>query len=344
MNTGTLLGRLLVGLVVVGIVLSTFFVVSAAYQRSLGPALAPIEPTPLPTTGPQAAQAAPATAVPTQTLPPAVIVQEAVCGETSAWNLLVLGADTVALRGDKGSDLTRLLRLDFPNRRVTVYAFSRDLWVNTSGLGLTNPTVDATELGTVFYEAFRRSPKVNRRDAMIDATNVMAKMMAWNFSVRSDHYVAVDMVQVPGMIDAIGGVPINIPERVTDPWIGMVIQPGQQTLTGAQASAYARAKPDSDFGRINRQKLLLEAMRQKLRDPAVWVKIPQLYAQYSQVIATDLSPEQINHLACLLNEVPQEAIIQEGVPQAWTTPGPGASYVWDKNKVMDQLRGLGLIP
>jgi LCP family protein required for cell wall assembly len=248
------------------------------------------------------------------------------------------------LRGDKGSDLTRIMRLDFPNRKVTAFAFSRDLWVNTSNLGLTNPTVDGAELGTVFYEALRRSTKPVKRDAMLDGTNAMARMLAWNFSVQTDHYLTVDVAQAPAMIDAIGGVPIYIPVRTTDPWIGMVFQPGQQTLTGAQAVAYARAKPDSDLGRINRQQLLAAALHQRLLDPSVWAKIPQLFTQFNQVIYTDLSPEQINHLACLLKETPKEAVIQDGVQQAWTSPGPQGSLLWDNTSVMNRLKTLGLIP
>ncbi|HEY2982114.1 MAG TPA: LCP family protein [Anaerolineales bacterium] len=364
MKLGNVLGILFAGTMALGAVAFGALALRAAYERSLGPTLEPIESTATSTDTPPiasataAATAASGTAAFTPTNSSSVSIVRtstprpalagpvaAVCGETTAWNLLVLGADTVALRGDKGSDLTRLVQLDFPRKRVTVYAFSRDLWVSTSGLGLTGPTVDATELGTVFYEAFKRSTHVASRDKLIDGTNLTARMLALNFGVRVDHYVTVDMVQIPAMIDAVGGVPIYIPARVTDPWIGMVIEPGQQTLTGAQAAAYARAIPDSDFVRIQRQQLLLEAMRAKLRDPAVWIRIPSLYAQYNQVIATDLSPEQINHLACLLNEVPADSIIQESVDQIWTSPGPVAgSFVWDKNMVTNELRALGLIP
>jgi hypothetical protein len=70
-----------------------------------------------------------------------------------------------------------------------------------------------------------------------------------------------------------------------------------------------------------------------------------MYAQFSEVIGTDLSPEQINHLACLLREVPKEAIIQSGVRQEWTSPGsqPG-SLLWDKTSVFNQMKELGLLP
>jgi len=90
---------------------------------------------------------------------------------------------------------------------------------------------------------------------------------------------------------------------------------------------------------------LITALREKALDPSVWGNIPQLYEQFDNVIATDLSPEQINHLTCLLKEVPPEAITQEGIKQEWTSAGPqSGSLLWDKSNVLNQMKSLGLIP
>jgi LCP family protein required for cell wall assembly len=205
--------------------------------------------------------------------------------------------------------------------------------------------VDTAQLGTVFYEARSRSTSTTVKESMAQATSVTARMLAKNFLVSTDHYVTIDLSQVPAMVDSVGGVPINIPHETTDPYIGMVIPAGQQTLSGLQVVAYARAIPDSDFGRIERNNLLIAALRQKLLDAGVWSKIPQLYGQFHESIATDLSPEQINHLSCLLQEVPGEAIVQEQVKQEWTWAGPQAgSLLWDKDSVLKQLKELGLVP
>jgi LCP family protein required for cell wall assembly len=244
----------------------------------------------------------------------------------------------------RGSDLTRILRADFPKRTAIIYAFPRELWVDTANLGLTNPTINATFLGQVFHEGRIRSFQFARIDTIVDGTRATANMLSKNFLLSTDHYLTVDLQYFPVMVDAIGGIPINIPERTTDPWTGFVVQPGQQTLNGVRAAAYARAMPDSDFGRIRRNQLLMEALRQRLLDPQVWDKIPQLYTQFKQVVATDLSLEQINHLACLLKEVPTTAIIQEGVRQEWTSAGPSGSLQWNRTNVLNQLRQLGLIP
>lgn len=356
MSTKKVVGIAVAALVITGVLGGTFWAVKA-YQSPLGPALEsslptselisdqifsteiPVEDQAAPVAEPVEAQST-ATPVPAQAL-----AQTDVCGETAVWNILVLGSDAADLRGPKGSDLTRMLRVDFPNKRVTMYSFSRDLWVDTSGLGLTNPTVNATRLGMVFHEARARSANINVKAAMVEATNTTARMLANNFLISTDHYLTIDLAQIPAMVDAIGGVPINIPATITDPWIGMVIPAGQQTLNGAQFVAYARAIPDSDFARIQRNTLLLSALQQRLLEPAIWGRIPQLYTQFNEVIATDFSPEQINHLACLLQEVPKEAIVQDAVRQEWTSPGPRpGSLVWDKTNVINRLKELGLIP
>ena len=340
MDTKKILGLAFLGIVVMGVLGMTVWVVKA-YRAPLGPAL---EPTLIPTNADPVEAQIILTPNPEPT-PVPVLDQVSVCDETAVWNILVLGSDAADLRPPKGSDLIRMLRVDFPNRKVTMFAFSRDLWVDTTGLGLTNPTINAARLGTVFYEARSRSTSANVRDTMIDGTNATTRALANNFLVSTDHYLTVDLAQVPAMVDAIGGVPINVPASITDPLTGMVIPAGQQTFNGAQFVVYARAIPDSDYARMQRDSWLLLALQRKLLDPTVWGQIPQLYAQFNQVIATDLSPEQINHLACLLQEVPNDAITQDGVRPEWTSPGPQpGSLLWNKTSVLTRLKELNLTP
>ena len=159
MDTKKVVGITLVGLVIIGVLGMTVWVVKA-YHAPLGPALVP---TAIPTDADPVQAQIILTPNPEPT-PIPVVEQAGVCGETAVWNVLVLGSDAADLRPPKGSDLTRMLRVDFPNRRVTMFAFSRDLWVDTTGLGLTNPTINATRLGMVFYEARSRSTSANVRD------------------------------------------------------------------------------------------------------------------------------------------------------------------------------------
>jgi LCP family protein required for cell wall assembly len=265
------------------------------------------------------------------------------CGETGAWNILVIGSNIAEVYGQKGSDLTRIIRADFSSPKVVMYTFSRDLWVDTSGLGLTNPNLEYSKLGFVFYEGRIRSLQFALTDTIVDGTRSTAGMLSQNFSVKTDHYITIDISHLAAMIDAIGGLPMNIPSRTTDPWIGMVIEAGQQTLTGAQVVAYVRAIPDNDFGRIQRNDLIVEALRQKMLNSDILSRFPELFSKFKNVIITDMSFEQISHLACLLKETPAGSIIKEGVRQEWTSVGPAGSLLWKSENVLSRLRELGLI-
>jgi hypothetical protein len=67
--------------------------------------------------------------------------------------------------------------------------------------------------------------------------------------------------------------------------------------------------------------------------------------QFREAINSDLSLEQVNHLVCLLKEVEEEGILQEGVlgrvDHAWSG---GFALIWDEAKVLGRLEELGMVP
>ncbi|MEI6289977.1 MAG: LCP family protein [Chloroflexota bacterium] len=265
------------------------------------------------------------------------------CSGSGSMNILVIGSDYAELKGEKGSDLTRIVRVDFDNKKAAIFSFSRDLLVDTTGLGLVNPVVNSSRLGMVFYEGRIRSPQLLASDTIVDGTRISAKMLSKNFSINSDHFVSIDLNNLGTLIDSIGGLPINIPIRTTDPFIGTVIEAGQQTLTGPMLVAYARAIPDSDFGRIKRNDLIISALRAKLIDPSVLLKLPVLLKDSKSIIATDLAEADINNLICIMKEIPADSIVYDGVKPEWTTMNSDGSLSWDKQLVTERLSALGLI-
>jgi LCP family protein required for cell wall assembly len=268
-----------------------------------------------------------------------------VCGQRGTLTILTIGSDAEDLRGLPGSDLTRLVRVDFSNRKISTFALPRDLWVDVSQLGFQDPLITETTLGKTYFEGHQRSAQVDEPGKMTDGAQVSAQMIIDNFGVTSDHYLVIDLDQLPALVEAIGGLPIDIPEQTTDRWIGTVIETGSQTLSGAQLRSYARAIPDSDFARIQRSNLIIQALRQKLLDPSVWVKLPSLYDLFAEkMIVTDLSYQQIFSLFCLVREVPTNEIVMQKVEPAWTAPGPSGSLLWDKGKVISALKQLNLLP
>jgi LCP family protein required for cell wall assembly len=96
--------------------------------------------------------------------------------------------------------------------------------------------------------------------------------------IRIDHFVKVDFTGFKGMVDAVGGVEVCIPEAINDTKALLTLPAGRQTLRGEQALGYVRARyslgDGSDIGRIQRQQMFIASMVKKvmsgetLTDPA----------------------------------------------------------------------------
>jgi LCP family protein required for cell wall assembly len=102
--------------------------------------------------------------------------------------------------------------------------------------------------------------------------------------IRIDHFVKVDFTGFKGMVDAVGGVEVCLPQRVDDKKALLHLPAGRQTLDGEQALGYVRARysmgDGSDIGRIQRQQMFIASMVKKamsgetLTDPAkLWAML-----------------------------------------------------------------------
>ncbi len=82
--------------------------------------------------------------------------------------------------------------------------------------------------------------------------------------VRLDHFVVVDFEGFRGMVDAIGGVEVCIPEDIVDPAHGINIPAGTRKLEGQTALNYVRERyvigNGSDIGRMKRQQAFIASM------------------------------------------------------------------------------------
>ncbi|MFC4015773.1 LCP family protein [Nonomuraea purpurea] len=96
--------------------------------------------------------------------------------------------------------------------------------------------------------------------------------------IHIDHFVKVDFTGFKGIVNAVGGVEVCLPEPVNDKKALLHLRAGRQTLTGEQALGYVRARyslgDGSDIGRIQRQQMFIASMVKKimsgetLTDPA----------------------------------------------------------------------------
>ncbi|WP_346101595.1 LCP family protein [Nonomuraea maheshkhaliensis] len=112
--------------------------------------------------------------------------------------------------------------------------------------------------------------------------------------IRIDHFVKVDFTGFKGIVNAVGGVEVCLPEPVNDKKALLHLPAGRQTLNGEQALGYVRARyslgDGSDIGRIQRQQMFIASMVKKamsgetLTDPA---KLLALLDAGTKAITTD---------------------------------------------------------
>ncbi|GAA4120744.1 LCP family protein [Nocardioides fonticola] len=82
--------------------------------------------------------------------------------------------------------------------------------------------------------------------------------------IRLDHFVVVDFEGFRGMVDAVGGVQVCIPETIDDRAHGIYLPAGTRKLRGQQALNYVRERyavsGGSDIGRMKRQQAFVASM------------------------------------------------------------------------------------
>jgi LCP family protein required for cell wall assembly len=274
------------------------------YRQPLGPALElptatqNIEPTlktfPIET---NAVGDAPTALQPTATSQP-------LCGGPSVMNILAIGSDARGANYLYGlADIMRLVRVDFVNARVSILEVPRDLWVEIPGI---SDHYNITH-GKLNQAYFYGNKGMGYYDGPGEGPGLLARTLNLNLDAQPDHYMAVNMKTFEAIVDAIGGIDVYLPYDVSvkspaNPK-GFSVDKGQHHFDGETALWVARIRQYNVFGRAENQNIIMCALRKKLLSPAIVPAIPQLVKDFQRYVQTDLSPEQINQLACLANQM-----------------------------------------
>ena len=149
--------------------------------------------------------------------------------------------------------------------------------------------------------------------------------------VSIDGYVLTGFGGLRNLVNAIGGITIDVPYAMRDPYSGARFRPGVTHLSGREALAFARDRhdvPGGDFGRsLNQGRLLVAALRELkrdiARDPAAlfsWI------AAGSRILRTDLSLSEIVDLLLSVPSIDPGRVQNRVVPGSVATVG-GLSVV-----------------
>jgi len=227
--------------------------------------------------------------------------------------ILLLGLDYRDWAADEGpsrSDTMILLTLDPLTNSAGMLSIPRDLWVSIPGF-------QHGKINTAHYlgEAYKLPG---------GGPGLAVKTVEQLLGVPVNYYAQVDFDAFVRFIDEIGGVKVDVPEKITIDLLGggfktkKTLQPGNQRLPGEWALAYARARytEGGDFDRAFRQQQVILAIRDQILSwellPTLIKSAPSLYNEIISGVNTNLSLDEVIKLALLAQNVPQDHI-QKGI-------------------------------
>lgn len=311
----TLRKTITLGIVVLAIFTAGSFFIQL-YRQPLGPALE------LPTS---------TQAIPTLTTFPIELVAQQIkttevvstataaplplCGGPAVMNILAIGSDA---RGDHYlyglADVMRLVRVDFVNARVTILEVPRDLWVEIPEIA---DHYDITH-GKLNQSYLYGNKGLGYYDGPGEGPGLLAHTLNLNFGAQPDHYIAVNMKTFEAIVDAVDGIDVYLPydvEVFTPEYPdGYGVEAGQHHFDGQTALWVARIRQYGTFSRAENQNIIMCALRKKLLSPAIVPAIPQMIRDFQRYVQTDLSPEQINQLACLATQMSGTNVVFASFP------------------------------
>ena len=197
--------------------------------------------------------------------------------------MVICGIDKAGWREDDpdfgGSfrtDTMMLVRVDPKAKKVVLVSLMRDIRVN---------------LGADGNHKLNEAYVVGGPECTIQAISNLA-------GVPISHYAEIDLDGFEAVVDALGGVEVNVPIEINDPEAGGHLDAGLQTLTGEQALILCRSRHAYDeYGpgdkyRASNQRAVLSAVLQKLLSSDI-LTIADTVTTLSEYVSTDLSVSDI---------------------------------------------------
>ncbi len=223
-------------------------------------------------------------------------------------NIVVMGCDV--RKDDVGrSDTLFVVMLDKSKKNAALLSVPRDTRVKIKGHGW-------DKINAAFAYGGHKLTQETVQDFL---------------GIRLNNYVVVDFQGFEGLVDAVGGVDINVEKRMYyyDPYANFEIdlRPGKQHLDGKKAMQYVRYRDEEgDIGRIRRQQKFMMALYQQIASKNIIAKVPGVSKQIMSMIKTDLSLKEMVELGNVMREM----VEKDGMKMAMVPGEPkyidGISY------------------
>lgn len=225
------------------------------------------------------------------------------------YTVLCLGMDEEGLN----TDIMILAQFDISGGKINLLQIPRDCYV---GYEYTNNPIG--KINSVYSEGSCEGS---------DGINKVVTCVRDLFGIPIDSYIGIKCTDVPPVVDAMGGIPINVPYDIIYE-ADKIIYAGEQILNGEQSEWFVRFRHDyleGDIARIRTQRIFLAAAMQKVKNLGT-LKVISIYPTLKQYIMSDLETSEIGMLCDFASTVAMEDVYVRMVPGEDLVPGDINEY------------------
>jgi polyisoprenyl-teichoic acid--peptidoglycan teichoic acid transferase len=237
--------------------------------------------------------------------------------------VLITGSDQAPDRGGARTDAMIVATLDLETGQPVLFSVPR----NYGDIPL--PDDVASVMGTDTYTGMLKwlygeaqaHPELAPEGAdpgMVALKGAISELLG----IHIDYYAMVDMGGFIELVDALGGVEIDVKEplivRLLSPiegegWQQFEIMPGEQTLDGHEALAYSRSRTGTtDYDRMQRQRCVVQAITQQADLQTILLRFSGLMDVVRDNVVTDIPLEMLPDLVMLRDIVETDQIVSIG--------------------------------
>lgn len=228
--------------------------------------------------------------------------------------ILLMGGDAGPQRIGLRTDTMMVASIDRETGRAALFGVPRNL-VNTP---LPEPYASLficgcweSLLNELYYFA-ESNPDLFGGGANVGG-EVMMRTIGHLLQLDIDYFAMVDLPGFVRVIDALGGVTMDIPEQESvllspafesDGWQQYVIPVGEQHLDGRTALAYVRTRMDSgDYERMGRQRCFIGALARQADVATLLLNYPAIVSEVQDAVITNVTLDKLPGLIELLGQV-----------------------------------------
>lgn len=224
-------------------------------------------------------------------------------------NVLLLGVGDDGHAGATLSDTIMVLSIDTKNNKAAMISIPRDLYVKINGNGYAK-----------INSAHAYAEKAKEGTGPEAAKETVSEVLG----IPIHYYIRVNFTGFKKIVDAIGGVDINVEKNLYDPYypgpndkgyVTVNIKAGNQHMNGDTALKYARSRQTtSDFDRGKRQQQVMVAIKDKILSPSTLLnpkKLADIIGIVGEHLATDFKTNEFQRVLELAKKVDSGSIVNK---------------------------------